>query len=137
MSTEKELTFAADQNLGDINITLGVLESIAAKAASEVKGVAVKSSELQREVGSFLGLDSRSVHTSIKKNAYGQMEIDVVLSVLYGYSVPEIALEVQERVKEQIFYMTDIPVSQVNVHIAKVETEPTRRSGLEEGVHLD
>ena len=41
-------------NLGEINITTGVLESIAAKAASEVEGVYKLHASVQNEIGGFV-----------------------------------------------------------------------------------
>ena len=41
----------------------------------------------------------------------------------YGVSVPKIALEIQDKVKQQISLMTDLKIKEVNVHIEGVVTE--------------
>jgi len=40
-----------------------------------------------------------------------------------GVNVPKVALEIQERVKEQIYHMTDIELSEVNVHIVSMVSD--------------
>lgn len=112
-----------DRNLGEINITTQVLEKIAATAASEVKGVSKLHRNFQREVGGYLGFDTQGSGAKVRWED-GQLAIDVSIHLLYGYSVPEVATNVQYRVKEQILFMTDLVVNQVNVHIVTIETMP-------------
>lgn len=120
-----------DQNskadLGEIKITTGVLESIAAQAASEVAGVVHNEQGLQKQMGSFLGLDRDNINAKItyQDDLY---TIDISLNVYYGYSVPEVAIQVQEKVKEQILFMTDLAIREVNVHVVSIETNQNPRS---------
>ena len=122
MNSAKELSSDIRADLGQVNLSLAALESIAAKAASEVRGVATTKSKLQKEAGSFLGMDRDRIKSNVN-NESGEIVIDMFISVRFGYKVPEVALSVQDRVKEQILFMTDIHVSQVNVHIEAIETE--------------
>ena len=108
-------------NLGSINITTNVLASIAAKAASEVEGVGFYKSKLEKQAGIFLGLDSERLFVTAKYDAE-QVQVDIKIYVLFGYNVPKIAMKVQEKIKEQILYMTDLQVSQVNVHVESIES---------------
>lgn len=61
----------------------------------------------------------------------GEIIVDLSIIVQFGYQVPRVALEVQDRVKEQILYMTDIEVSQVNVHIESIEAEKSATAKLQ------
>lgn len=108
-------------NLGSVNITTNVLASIAAKAASEVEGVAFYKSNLEKQAGIFLGLDTDRFFVTAKYDE-DQVSIDIKIHVLFGYNVPKIAMKVQEKIKEQILYMTDLQVSQVNVHVESIES---------------
>lgn len=126
MSKKKELSYDSNKNLGDINITTSVLETIAAKAASEVPGVLIKD-RLQKIKGSFMGLDRGRISADIDWDESGFTQVNIKLSVAYGYSVPDIALEVQNRVRDQILYMTDLVMDQVNVHILAIETDTQRQ----------
>lgn len=108
-------------NLGSINITTNVLASIAAKAASEVEGVTFYKTNLEKQAGIFLGLDTDRLFVTAKYDAE-QVQVDIKINVLFGYNVPKIAMQVQEKIKEQILYMTDLQVSQVNVHVESIES---------------
>lgn len=119
--------------LGEINITTGVLEAIAAKAASDVKGVYRLHTNFQTEVGGLFGMSSERVGAKVRRSE-SEIAIDVVIDMKYGYAVPEVATKVQQKVKEQILFMTDLVVQEVNVHVASIETEPTKKV---EYLHLD
>ena len=97
------------ETLGEINITTRVLETIAAKAASEVEGVHKLHASLQNEVGEFFGMNPSRVGAKVKRQG-SDIHIDVEVHLQYGYSVPEVAVKVQQRVKEQILFMTDLVV---------------------------
>lgn len=122
-----------DVNLGEINITTNVLESIAAKAASEVDGVFKLHARLQNEIGGFFTRDRDRLGAKVTREA-NDIAIDVEISINYGSSVPEVALKVQERVKEQILFMTDLVVQEVNVHVISIETEPAKEQDY---LHLE
>jgi uncharacterized alkaline shock family protein YloU len=46
--------------------------------------------------------------------------VDLALTIDYGYSVPEVSLDVQERVKSSIESMTGIEVGEVNIRVEDV-----------------
>jgi len=54
-----------------------------------------------------------------------QISVDVYAYLNYGVSVPKVALAIQDKVKQQILFMTDLPLSEVNVHITGIVTEKT------------
>jgi uncharacterized alkaline shock family protein YloU len=41
----------------------------------------------------------------------------------YGVSVPKVAAEIQDKIKQQVTLMTDLSVKEVNVHVQGVITE--------------
>lgn len=107
-------------HLGEINITTGVLESIATKATSEIEGVLVNASK--SESNRFMRFERFGIHAKMSEFSE-HIVIDVSVRVKYGYSVPKVALEIQERIKEEILFMTDLVVNQVNVHVIAVEAD--------------
>ena len=119
--------------LGEINITTGVLEAIAAKAVSEVEGVYQLHKSFQTEVGGFFGMNPDRVGARVRRDD-SEIAIDVKIDLKYGYSVPEVAMKVQQKVKEQIFFMTDLVVQEVNVHVASIQTEASQAVDY---LHLD
>lgn len=122
MAKDKPVAFDTQDNstLGEINITTGVLENIAAKAASEIPGVLSTVPKL--EAGKFLRIERTGVVAKMNQEN-GRISIDVSVRIRYGYSVPEVAFSIQDRVKEQILFMTDLVVDEVNVHILAIETD--------------
>ncbi len=120
-------------NLGEINITTGVLESIAAKAASEVEGVYKLHASVQNEIGGFVTRNRDRIGVKVRRES-NAIAIDTEIRLKYGFSVPDVAIKIQEKVKEQILFMTDLVVQEVNVHVVSIETEPTSDHDY---LHLD
>ncbi|MCR8969327.1 Asp23/Gls24 family envelope stress response protein [Facklamia sp. 7083-14-GEN3] len=129
MSNKQTVSFESlgEQYLGEINITMGVLEDIAAKAASEIDGVL--SSSQKKEAGKFLRIQGADVNAKMRQ-VEDRISIDINVRIAYGKTVPVIAAAIQERVKEQILYMTDLIVSEVNVHVQSIDTEPQMNAAL-------
>ena len=114
-------------DLGEINITTSVLEDIAAKAASEVEGVIRPTAK--GEGNNFFRFESSSLNAKLKQEA-DKMRIDVYIKLHYGYSVPRVAMQVQDRIKEQILFMTDLVIDQVNVHVTAIETDSSSEASF-------
>lgn len=132
--TQTHFNTQSDKNLGEINITTSVLESIAAKAAFNVPGVVTDETKTQFQLGNIIRVEREAVKTKASRKENGEMVIDVSLFIKYGYSIPEVALLVQNAVKEEILFMTDLVVHQVNVHIQGVETDTNRQTDY---YHID
>ncbi len=56
------------------------------------------------------------------------LNVDVYAYLNYGVSVPKVALAIQEQVKQQLLFMTDLQVNEVNVHIEGVIPEKTTQA---------
>ncbi len=131
---EHRFNSLSDKNLGDVIISTGVLETISSKAASEIPGVISGDNTLQTEIGSFIGLNRNRVDSTVKITDVGAICVDVKIRVAYSFSVPEVALLVQQAVKEQILFMTDLVVQEVNVHVVSIETNQSfQQSSNEHG----
>lgn len=105
-----------DQALGTIQIAPRVLEIIAGYAASEVEGVSKMYGSFANSVSELLG---RSDHRRGVKvvNDNNELVIDVDVFVEYGVSVPKVAGQIQKRIKQQVTLMTNLVVTEVNVHV--------------------
>ena len=51
------------------------------------------------------------------------MKIDVNIIVEYGTRIPDVAFEIQNRVKKSVENMTGLKVVEVNVHVQGVKAE--------------
>lgn len=116
----------------NIKIADDVIAVIAGAAASEVSGVASMA-------GGFAGGISE-VFSGKKNFAKGikvetgdkDTKIDVNIIVEYGVRIPDVAYEIQTRVKKAVEGMTGLKVSEVNVHIQGVKTQQAQENTQDE-----
>lgn len=115
---------------GGFRISDDVVAAIAGLAASEVTGVAGLHGGLVGDISQMLG--KRSLGKGVKVEL-GSREaaIDLYIVVKYGTSIPAVAQEVQERVKNAVESMTGLSVVEVNIHVRGVSFEETDASGRE------
>ena len=106
-----------------IQISEDVVAVIAGKAVSDVPGV-------YGMAGGFAGGISevfsgkKNLSKGIKVNVEGKTAlIDVNIIVEYGSRIPDVAYEIQNRVKKSVESMTGLKVEEVNVHVQGVNTE--------------
>ena len=59
-------------------------------------------------------------------------KIDVNIIVDYGARIPDVAFEIQNRVKTAVENMTGLKVEEVNVHVQGVNTESLTEESKEE-----
>ena len=98
------------KDIGEVKIASDVVSVIAALAATEVEGVS-----------SMAGMNKFGVKNT--KGVRVIMNVDMVINVKYGYSIPKISKQVQSRVGQQIETMTGLKVSGVNVRVAGVNLD--------------
>lgn len=114
--------------LGAIRIADEVVEVIAGLAASEVDGVAGMSGGFVGDLAHMLGR-TKNLSKGVKVEV-GEKETAVDLYVImdFGVSIPNVALKVQEAVKEAIESMTGLTVVETNIHVQginfRASTEP-------------
>ena len=119
-NTEEIVVNTADNN--KIKIADEVVAVIAVKAVTEVQGVAEMSGGFAGGIGEVLS-GKKNLAKGIKvivteKDA----KIDVNIIVEYGLRIPEIAFEIQTKVKKAVETMTGLKVTEVNVHVQGVNT---------------
>lgn len=109
--------------LGDIELAPEVLEVISNIAANEVSGVYALKGTFSTDMKALFTNQTnykKGVQLSYKQDG---INLDVYCNLNLGVNVPKVALEIQERVKEQIYHMTDIELSEVNVHIVSMVSD--------------
>ena len=106
-----------------------VISIVAGLAAQEVNGVIGMSGSFAEGLNEFLGKKSFAKGVRITVDGHVVTAADYVK---YGSCIPEIALEIQEKVKEAIENMTGYEVKFVDVHIQGVARRP--KSELEESL---
>ena len=104
----------SESDIKGINISEEVVATIAGIAAQEVKGVASMNAS---GIGEMFGRKTKGVKVQVGEK---DTVIDISLTVEYGARIPDIAWEVQNKVKTQVESMTGLNVVSVNVHVQGV-----------------
>ena len=115
----KEIVAENDES---IKISNDVVASIAGVAVSEVPGV-------YGMAGGITEIFGKKGLTKGIKVEVGEKEtkIDVNIIVEYGARIPDVAFEIQNRVKKAVETMTGLKVANVNIHIQGINI-PEKRS---------
>lgn len=115
-----------------IQISNDVVAVISGVAVSEVPGVAGMA-------GGFAGgiTEVLSGKKNLAKGIKVEVEettakIDVNIIVEYGSRIPDVAFEIQNRVKKAVESMTGLKVEEVNVHVQGVNTDGAKESKSQE-----
>ena len=112
----------SEDDIGAVRVADEVVSVIAGLAATDIEGIAGMSGGLVGGIAEMLGRKNLSKGVKVE---VGEREaaVDLYIIVKFGVRIPEVALNVQERVKEAIEQMTGLKVVAVNVHVQGVATE--------------
>ena len=112
----------------NIKIADDVIAVIAGVAVAEVPGVAEMSGGFAGGISEVLS-GKKNLSKGIKvESGEKETKIDVNIIVEYGTRIPDVAFEIQNRVKKAVENMTGLKVVEVNVHIQGVSTENMQAS---------
>lgn len=118
---EETIDISTDKN--DIKIADEVVSVIAGIAASEVPGVSGMSGGFAGGISEvFSGKKNLSKGIKVEVGDK-EAKIDVNIIVEYGVRIPDVAFEIQNRVKKAVETMTGLKVLEVNVHVQGVNTD--------------
>ena len=105
-----------------IEISGDVIAVIAGVAVSEVQGVSGMAGSFAGGITEVLS-GKKNLAKGIKVDKENEnVKIDVNIIVEYGTRIPDIAFEIQNRVKTSVETMTGLKVEEVNVHVQGVNT---------------
>ena len=120
---ENEEEIVLNEGENNIEISDDVVAVIAGMAASEVSGVAEMAGGFAGGISEVLS-GKKNLAKGIKVEILDNKEtrIDVNIIVEYGARIPDVAFEIQKRVKKSVENMTGLSVLEVNVHVQGVST---------------
>lgn len=104
---------------GSIVISKEVIEVISGIVIEEIEGVYGMQGGLSSEFSKLFNQPTHRKGIQAEEQD-GEISIEVHCLLKQGYSVPDIAQEIQEKVKTQVKRMTDIEVGSVHVHIVDI-----------------
>lgn len=107
---------------GTIEIVPQVLEVILGIAAVQVDGVYQMRGTLASQINAWFGRANRGKGVDLTVDG-DRLAADVYVYLNYGVSVPKVALAMQKQLREQLLYMTDLKLAEVNVHVVGVVPE--------------
>ena len=119
---KKAETENSENTENGIEISNDVIAVIAGVAVSEVQGVASMSGGFAGGITEVLS-GKKNMAKGIKVDkTENSAKIDVNIIVEYGSRIPDVAFEIQNRVKKSVESMTGFKVEEVNVHVQGVDT---------------
>ena len=120
MAESRQTFNIKSDQLGEVKIADEVVAIIAGLATTEVEGVASMAGNITNEIVSKLGMKNLSKGIMVEVMA-GEVKVDGAINIDYGFSIPEVSAQVQDRIKSTIENMTGLNVAVVNVRIASVD----------------
>jgi uncharacterized alkaline shock family protein YloU len=107
------------EEVGTVKISDDVVSIISGIAATEVKGVIGMSGGIAGGIAELLGRKNQSKGVKV---AIGEKEVSIDLHIIveYGIKIPDVAWEIQEKVKKAVETMTGLNVVEVNIHVQGV-----------------
>ncbi len=120
---QEEVETEIESKENGIEISNDVIAVIAGVAVSEVQGVASMSGSFAGGITEVLS-GKKNLAKGIKvEKTENVTKIDVNIIVEYGSRIPDVAFEIQNRVKKAVEGMTGFKVEEVNVHVQGVNTD--------------
>lgn len=120
-----------EENNNKIKIADEVVAVIAGKAVSEIQGVYEMSGGFAGGISEVLS-GKKNLSKGIKVVVTEkETKIDVNIIVEYGVRIPEIAFEIQTKVKKAVETMTGLKVTEVNVHVQGVNTNIENKNSVQ------
>ena len=118
-----EETVIENADNSEIKIADDVVSVIAGIAASEVPGVFGMAGGFAGGISEVFS-GKKNLSKGIKVEVGNrEAKVDVNIIVEYGVRIPDVAFEIQNRVKKAVETMTGLKVLEVNVHVQGVHTD--------------
>jgi len=112
-------------SLGDINISQETIESMVRLNLTDVKGVVGSKKTIIKEItdmlmGNTSGIknSSRNIKVEIKDN---HIFIDLFIIIKYGVRIPDIAWDIQNRIKEELMRKIESEAREINIRVQGIQ----------------
>ena len=114
-------------DLGEINVTNETIGNIASLNLADVKGVVGSRKSIIKEITDMLKGDtseneieeaSRNIKVEIKDN---KPLINLYIVIKYGVRIPDIAWDIQSRVKEGLMKKLGTDINEIDIHVQGIQ----------------
>lgn len=110
----------SEEKMGRLKIADEVIAVTAATAAYSVEGVAFLGAGLTENISINLRFSAHPKGIKLTRTEDDALVIDIFVNVFYGYKIPEVAWNIQERVKAEVEKITDEKTKAINIHVQGV-----------------
>lgn len=124
MSEQPLLNVSDSTNLGKVEIAPEVIEVITGIAASEVEGVSAMRGNFATDVVERFGKKTHGKGVKVDLTENGIL-IDLFVVLNFGVSIPKVAQQLQENIRQTLKNMTALEIDEINVHVVGVHMEGT------------
>jgi len=105
---------------GNVNISNEVIEIITTIAVKEIEGVSGLYGNFSDNIGELFKKNSYKKGVKVQvENEKVIIDLDVIVD--FGVQIPEVSFSIQEAVKNAIENMTDLRVTEVNIHVEGIK----------------
>lgn len=123
-----------NNGLGKVEIAPEVIEVIAGIAASEVEGVSQMRGNFASGVVERLGKKNHGKGVKVELSEDG-IKVDVYCVLRFGLSIPAVAQEIQDNIRQALLNMTALEPVEVNIHIVGIQFETQKQENdSEQGI---
>jgi uncharacterized alkaline shock family protein YloU len=114
-------------DLGEINVTEETIGNIVSLNLADVKGVVGSRKSIIKEIADMLRGDtseneieeaSRTIKVEIKDN---KPLINLYIIIKYGVRIPDIAWDIQSRVKEGLKKKLGTDINEIDIHVQGIQ----------------
>ena len=118
---------------GETNIDDEVVAQIAAVAAKEVEGVVADmgNSSIRRSLSEAVGSSEKRARGVEVESGKMEAIIDLTLKVIYGYSIPNIILEVRKNVATRLLEMVGLIAKEIDVKVVGIKFPDKAQGNLQ------
>ena len=120
MSEQPLLNVSDNTALGKVEIAPEVIEVIAGIAATEVDGVYAMRGNFATGVVERFGKKAHNKGIKVELLDDG-VSIDVYVLLNFGFSIPQVAQQLQTNIRQTLTNMTALELKEVNVHVVGVQ----------------
>lgn len=123
MADDRKSFMIKEDEKGGVNIADEVVAIIAGLAATEVEGVSSLVGNLTNEVISKAGANKLAKGVKVLSTDEDKLAVRLSVNIAFGYEIPKICEQIQEKVKSAVESMTGLEVTSVDIKIATVSVE--------------
>ncbi|MCL1940846.1 MAG: Asp23/Gls24 family envelope stress response protein [Synergistaceae bacterium] len=127
---------------GTIHISEDVIVEIARKTVTTIPGIIIGGTSIASKLGIGKKIGD-GLRISVDDGKVPSISVDVYISVQYGLRIPDVAWDVQEKVKEKLEAFTGYSVKAVNVNVQgihfadKLEKTSEKVEEVEQSTYTD